>query len=192
MTVTPSISAQEVLSCSRQNQACDGGFPYLVTKHGFEQGFVDANDAPYTGTSVSCPSTLSSAQRYYLTSDYGYVGGYYGACNEALMMSELHANGPIVVAFWVTDSLYYYSGGIFAQECPVQEEAEDSDVVNAWENTNHAVTLVGWGVDGDQKYWIVQNSWGSDWGEVGYFRIARGIDECAIESMASYGHPSVA
>lgn len=52
--------------------------------------------------------------------------------------------------------------------------------------TNHAVLLVGYGADEEsgEKYWIVKNSWGTDWGEDGYFRIRRGVDECAIESMA--------
>ena len=39
--------------------------------------------------------------------------------------------------------------------------------------TNHVVAIVGWGhdqVDGD--YWIIRNSWGSDWGEDGYMRIS--------------------
>ena len=37
---------------------------------------------------------------------------------------------------------------------------------------DHAVTAVGWGMEGEQKYLIVRNSWGADWGEEGYFRIA--------------------
>lgn len=42
---------------------------------------------------------------------------------------------------------------------------------------NHGVTLVGYGVKGPndkgtcQAYWIVRNSWGTDWGENGFFRL---------------------
>jgi len=39
-------------------------------------------------------------------------------------------------------------------------------------NIDHAVTAVGWGTEGDQDYLIVRNSWGADWGEGGYIRIA--------------------
>merc|ERR1719272_2476620 len=53
-----------------------------------------------------------------------------------------------------------------------------------WERVDHAVLLVGWGEEDGQKYWKVQNSWGPDWGEDGFFRIAKGHDESAIESMA--------
>lgn len=52
--------------------------------------------------------------------------------------------------------------------------------------TNHAVLLVGYGTDEETKedYWLVKNSWGTKWGEDGYFRILRGHDECGIESIA--------
>ena len=31
------------------------------------------------------------------------------------------------------------------------------------------------------EYWIAANSWGPDWGEAGFFRIRRGVNECGIE-----------
>ena len=55
-----------------------------------------------------------------------------------------------------------------------------------FERTNHAVLVVGWGVEAStgKKYWWAQNTWGDGWGESGYFRMARGNDDSAFESMA--------
>lgn len=60
------------------------------------------------------------------------------------------------------------------------------DKFNPFEITNHAVVVVGYGVDeaSGMKYWIVKNSWGTSWGEDGYFRIRRGTNELSIESIA--------
>ena len=50
------------------------------------------------------------------------------------------------------------------------------DSGKAWTNLNHSVVLVGWGQDdeGENKYWIVRNSYGPKWGQNGDFLIRRG------------------
>ncbi len=62
----------------------------------------------------------------------------------------------------------------------------DGVSANPWEETNHAVVVVGWGVDDatQENYWIVKNSWGRHFGLTGYFYVRRSTDEIAIESMA--------
>ena len=45
----------------------------------------------------------------------------------------------------------------------------------------HAVKLVGWGVEDGTDYWWIANSWGTGWGLDGFFKIARGDNECGIE-----------
>lgn len=58
-----------------------------------------------------------------------------------------------------------------------------TDQGKAWENVNHSVVLLGWGVDeeSDDKYWIVRNSYGPKWGEGGDFMVRRGQDDLGIE-----------
>jgi hypothetical protein len=40
-------------------------------------------------------------------------------------------------------------------------------------NVDHAVNLVGYGSENGKDFWIIRNSWGTSWGEKGYFKILR-------------------
>jgi hypothetical protein len=46
----------------------------------------------------------------------------------------------------------------------------------------HAIVIVGWGEKNGVKYWIIKNSWSTNWGDGGYFKIVRGVNECDIEN----------
>ncbi|KAI5098626.1 dipeptidyl peptidase 1 precursor [Silurus meridionalis] len=181
-TQQPIFSPQQVVSCSLYSQGCDGGFPYLIGKYVQDFGVVDEQCFPYTGKDSPC-SVPSDCPRSYV-SDYHYVGGFYGACNEAAMMTELVRDGPMGVAFEVYPDFMHYKEGIY-------HHTGLRDSINPFELTNHAVLLVGYGRSQEtgEKYWIVKNSWGTDWGEDGFFRIRRGTDECAIESIAVAAKP---
>ena len=174
------LSTQEIVSCSEYSQGCEGGFPYLIAgKYAEDFGVVADSCVPYDGKDIPCASLKKpecTKNRYHAT-DYHYIGGYYGACNEQLMLAELHQNGPIAVSFEVTADFHAYKKGIY-------HRVGVEDTFNPWEITNHVVAIVGYGVEDGMKYWTVQNSWGSKWGEDGFFRIIRGADELSIESMA--------
>ncbi|MCJ8739799.1 hypothetical protein PDJAM_G00051420 [Pangasius djambal] len=176
-TQQPVFSPQQVVSCSQYSQGCDGGFPYLIGKYVQDFGIVEEKCFPYTGKDSPCSVSADCPRNY--VSDYHYVGGFYGACNEAAMMAELVRDGPMGVAFEVYSDFMHYKEGIY-------HHTGLRDSINPFELTNHAVLLVGYGRSQEtgEKYWIVKNSWGTGWGEDGYFRIRRGSDECAIESIA--------
>ncbi|CAH8560046.1 unnamed protein product [Schistosoma guineensis] len=53
----------------------------------------------------------------------------------------------------------------------------------------HAVRLLGWGEENNVPYWLIANSWNSDWGDNGYFKIVRGKNECGIENDVNAGIP---
>ena len=176
------FAPQEVLSCSEYAQGCKGGFPYLIHKYAEDFGLIEEGCYPYTASHEDkCSPKIEDCPRYFVT-DYKYIGGYYGGVNADDMLEELVRNGPIAVGILVEADFPMYSEGIY-KHTGVQDE------YNLWEPVSHAVVICGYGEDNGVKYWIVQNSWGKDWGENGYFRIARGVNEVNIETLATAATP---
>ena len=89
---------------------------------------------------------------------------------------DIVANGPIQVAFNVYKSFMSYKSGVYSKK-PLELLPEGG----------HAVKIVGWGTDGGVDYWTVANSWGTNWGDGGFFKIKRGENECGFESTVAAG-----
>ena len=92
-------------------------------------------------------------------------------------MQEIYQRGPIACSVAVPQSLDDYTGGIYCDDT--------GDL-----HTVHEVSIVGWGVTEDgEKFWNVRNSWGSHWGEQGFFRVCKGVNNIAIETTCAWGTP---
>mmetsp|Transcript_150718 Transcript_150718/g.281059 ORF Transcript_150718/g.281059 Transcript_150718/m.281059 type:complete len:550 (-) Transcript_150718:65-1714(-) len=170
------------LFCSEYNQGCKGGYGTLVSKWSTDVGLVPATCMRYDTTGsckLECDLKTLKGKRYRADS-HRYVGSWYGNTSHSVEMikEELHKNGPLVLGLEPTEDFMFYSEGVYKSTVPQQHAADQE-----WERVDHAVLLVGWGEEQGKKYWKLQNSWGPDWGEDGFFRINMGTDESGIESI---------
>merc|ERR1711981_811099 len=136
----PLFSEQAILSCSQYSQGCNGGFPYLISKYAQDFGIVESHCMEYTqNDTVPCDFSEECDKNRFRVSDYGYIGGYYGASTEYTMRQEIYANGPIAVSMDATD-LGSYENGIWILH-------DDGLGYDPYAYTDHVVLITGWGWD---------------------------------------------
>lgn len=107
----------------------------------------------------------------------GYVDIEYQ--NENKLKAAIATIGPISVGIYAEESFKFYSEGVYYEPHCIDNIA------------NHAILAVGYETnERGEEYYIVKNSWGKNWGENGYIKMARNRDNnCGIASSARY--PSV-
>jgi cathepsin B len=169
------ISPQDMVSCDKSNFACDGG--YLDKAWQYLQHTGAATDAcePYVsggGSVPACPSKCKdgSAMKKYKCKNVQEADG------PAQIKSLIQASGPVETGFTVYSDFFNYRSGIYHH-------------ISGGVQGGHAVKIIGWGVQGSTKYWICANSWGTGWGESGYFKIQEG--DCGIDQAAFGCIPNV-
>ncbi|QDZ25120.1 papain cysteine protease [Chloropicon primus] len=202
-----SLSVEQVTDCDGgsfpNNRTGDcqvfGGWPFLAYEYVIRVGGLELDsDYPYCMLNETCwpcappgwNSTICGPpQPYCKKEDSCHFDPSLAAAkisswvslssNEEELKAQLHQHGPVSIAIDAT-SLYIYWGGI------VEGHLCSSDPADV----DHAVLLVGYGTaktrwGHEEDYWLVKNSWGSDWGENGYFRMRRGSNTCGVANYAT-------
>ena len=100
------------------------------------------------------------------------ISGWGTIRGEEELLQHLQ-NGPVTVSICANDLLDAFNGGYIFN-------------VSSCTEANHAVELIGYGVENGVKYWTIRNSWGTYWGERGNAKILRGEDVIGIESQSAY------
>ncbi|KAL6846835.1 hypothetical protein ACP4OV_024283 [Aristida adscensionis] len=181
-----SLSEQELVDCDSQALGCAGGymswaFEFIMKNH----GLTTEENYPYQGMNGECQAAKLKESAVSIT---GYRNVTPSSEPELLRAA---AAQPVSVAMDAGSFMFQlYGSGVYTGPC-------SADV-------NHGVTVVGYGeTDGDgdggggggaagtgQKYWIVKNSWGAEWGEAGYALLQRdaGVPSglCGIALLPSY------
>jgi len=160
------LSAQELLSCDLTNQGCKGGYLNNALEYIRNKGLVDETCFPYQADSetVKCDQMCANPTR-------GFIDGYCVLFGEDDIKRDILKNGPVVAVSQIYVDYLTYKSGVYTK----------SDEIARFSGF-HSMKIVGWGVESGSenepnkgnKYWIVQNSWGEDWGENGYSRVSIG------------------
>jgi len=144
------LSEQVLISCSGIG-SCDGG---TINPDYLQSTGLPAESAyPYTATDGTC----SDAQQGWQNNTYK-IDGWGSIDQTATALKQAIATyGPIPAAFEVYSDFMNYKSGVYSYTSGTLEGG-------------HAIFVVGYNDSG--KYFIVKNSWGTGWGEDGFFRIA--------------------
>jgi cathepsin L len=173
-----SFSAQQIVMCTPNPRHCggDGGCKgataELAMEYVMKHGCSEEYQVPYTGHDGQCPDSRSastemaqlfvddSAAPTSGASSFGMTGWETLPKNVYEPLARaLAEHGPVAVSV-AADTWFSYESGIF-NGC-----GKDAVI-------DHAVTAIGYGEENNHKYWVIQNSWGNDWGERGHIRLER-------------------
>jgi len=185
-----------MINC-RAGGTCNGGNPSGVYRYARQTGIPDSSCEQYVARnleSLECgpmdickdcvgpaPPADETWQQNCTAVNYKkyFVSDYYSVRGADKMKTDIYTYGPISCGMDVTDAFEAYTGGIYSEK-------------KAFPLINHEISVVGWGYDDAEatEYWIVRNSWGTYWGERGFFRIKMHEDNLAIETDCTAGIPA--
>jgi cathepsin L len=171
------FSTQQIVDCTPNPRHCggDGGCKGATAELAFDwilkNGIQESKDRPYTGHDGACHRSPTGAMKAVLIDTNAAPAAQGGAALGMIGWSTLPKNeyeplaralaetGPAAVSV-AADTWFSYESGIF-NGC-----GKDSVI-------DHAVVALGYGEEDGNKYWVIQNSWGGEWGEEGRIRLER-------------------
>ncbi|MBI4345614.1 MAG: hypothetical protein HY553_02090 [Elusimicrobia bacterium] len=171
------LSEQAVLECSGGG-SCEGGWPDKASEFLKATGVPPEADLAYRGEDGPCEPAEGWRGRAQKIGEFQRVER-----KVSKLKAALEQYGPLPTVMAVYEDFYTYEGGapyvhVSPRALPVKnpidrlirklfkELFDDLDKPKGY----HAVLIVGY--DDDDKAFIVKNSWGRNWGEDGYFRVA--------------------
>ena len=171
-----SLSEQDLVDCVTGCDGCDGGWPSVAieyTINSTQKGIDSELSYPYVGYDESCSYNSSNV----VGKVHNLVKIPQGSVD--LLINAVLTQGPISVAIDASDpNFMMYQSGIY--------QLGDCDP----DSLDHAVAVVGYGIDiNGHRYYIVKNSWGTDWGMDGYIYFSADTPNmCGIAQDACFAN----
>ncbi|KAJ8729143.1 hypothetical protein PYW08_000724 [Mythimna loreyi] len=162
------LSEQQIVDCDQENDGCGGGLMNVAMRSLIDQGGVESEaDYPYEEISKTCNFDANKVKV-----KLAYCLSFNLTSQEKLKQLVYHS-GPIAIGIQGSGLQTYVKGIISDDDCDIG-------------GLNHGVLLVGYGSEDGVPYWIVKNSWGTIFGEDGYFRMHRGDDSRSCSVMNDF------
>jgi len=141
---------------------CGLGWDYVsALSYAQKEGIPDESCFPYGGEqTTTCPDRAGRLIK---------IDSWKTLLSASKAKEHIVTRGPVMAGMSIYEDFYYYSGGIY-------KEAYGGYMAD------HAICIVGY--NDAQGYWIGKNSWGTLWGEDGWFKI--GYGECGIGSKFAF------
>lgn len=190
----PTLSTEQLVDCDKTSKGCDGGDIPEGARYYESHGVSSAENYPdksSDGGNTLCTwnddSVVAVTNYSFALFPCGYevhIGSDCSSQDEDKLAAALAKYGPLGICinsgFRQDGDWADYTGGVLSEGCDAKPKHID-----------HCVQLVGYDKTADEPYWKVRNSWGSDWGEDGYIRLAyRNNNTCCVacEAVAIDAH----
>lgn len=174
-----SLSEQNLVDCDDMDDGCNGGFmenafPWIISNGGIN---TEA-DYPYRYNPNPIECQFDAIKPTYTIRDFHEILKN----DETDLTEKIGTEGPVSVGIDAGQySFQFYQEGVYYDPNCGTTDAE----------LNHAVLAVGYGFETkagvDIPFYWVKNSWGTNWGDEGYIKMARNRDNaCGISTDACY------
>ncbi|WP_405294011.1 C1 family peptidase [Algibacter sp. Ld11] len=152
------LSEAHLFYCHARSEGrnCGNGWWVTPAMNAFKsKGVTDETHYPYTSVDQNCTGLRSGWESALMK-----ISGFKKITSIAQMKTWLSTKGPLTACFTVYSDFFGYRSGVYRKTAAATNRG------------GHCVTMVGYSDSG--RYWICKNSWGTNWGDNGYFKIAYG------------------
>jgi len=174
----PVLGPQQLVDCDPQSQGCGGGWTYWAFQYLVNAGGQETEaDYPYMAVNQPCKFDASKITVPVKNYSFAIPPCEQGPCSgqaalEGTLRASLATTGPFSICVNAATWNDYSGGVVTGAEC-----AGDASTLD------HCVQVVGY----TDSYYLVRNSWNTNWGNAGYIYLERDSNTCGMADVVTFG-----